>query len=43
MRCKHAFNEWLDDDPSQRSPKNYEAAFYGWVRQHHARNRSQVS
>ena len=37
-----AFNEWLDEDPA-RTPKNYEAAFYGWVRQHHARNRSQVS
>lgn len=37
-----AFNEWLDAD-SARVPANYEAAFYGWVRQHHARNRSQVS
>ncbi len=37
-----AFNEWLDKDPT-RAPKNYEAAFQGWVRQHHARNRSQVS
>jgi hypothetical protein len=37
-----AFNEWLDEDPA-RAPKNYEAAFYGWVRQHHARNREQVS
>jgi hypothetical protein len=37
-----AFNEWLDGDPA-RTPKNYEAAFYGWVRQHHARNRAQVS
>jgi hypothetical protein len=37
-----AFNEWLDAD-SARAPANYEAAFYGWVRQHHARNRSQVS
>jgi hypothetical protein len=37
-----AFNEWLDQDPA-RAPKNYEAAFYGWVRKHHARNRSQVS
>jgi plasmid replication initiation protein len=37
-----AFNEWLDEDKS-RTPKNYEAAFYGWVRQHHSRNRSQVS
>jgi plasmid replication initiation protein len=37
-----AFNEWLDEDIA-RTPKNYEAAFYGWVRQHHARNRAQVS
>jgi hypothetical protein len=37
-----AFNEWLNGDAS-RAPTNYEAAFYGWVRQHHARNRSQVS
>ena len=37
---QHAFNEWLDEDAS-RTPNNYEAAFYGWVRQHHARNRSQ--
>ena len=37
-----AFNEWLDQDRS-RMPKNYEAAFCGWVRQHHARSRSQVS
>ena len=36
------FNEWLDADPT-RAPKNYEAAFYGWVRQHHTRNRAQVS
>jgi len=36
------FNEWLDADAA-RAPKNYEAAFYGWVRQHHARNRAQVS
>lgn len=37
-----SFNEWLDEDPT-RTPKNYEGAFYGWVRQHHSRNRSQVS
>jgi hypothetical protein len=37
-----AFNEWIDGDAS-RTPKNYEAAFYGWVRQHHARNHAQVS
>jgi hypothetical protein len=36
------FNEWLDEDPT-RTPDNYEAAFYGWVRKHHSRNRSQVS
>jgi len=36
------FNEWIDADVD-RTPKNYEAAFYGWVREHHARNRSQVS
>ena len=36
------FNEWLDKDAG-RTPKNYEAAFFGWVRQHHARNRAQVS
>jgi hypothetical protein len=39
---QHAYNEWLDADLS-RTPKNYEAAFQGWVRTHHARNRSQVS
>jgi plasmid replication initiation protein len=37
-----AFNEWVDAD-LDRTPKNYEAAFYGWVRQHHARNRAQVT
>jgi plasmid replication initiation protein len=37
-----SFDEWLDAD-SSRSPKNYEAAFYGWVRQHHARNRAQLT
>jgi plasmid replication initiation protein len=36
------FNEWVDADPA-RAPKNYEAAFYGWVRQHHLRNRSKLS
>jgi len=39
---QHAYNEWLDADPS-RIPVNYEAAFQGWVRKHHARNHSQVS
>jgi plasmid replication initiation protein len=36
------FNEWLDED-SSRTPNNYEAAFYGWVRKHHGRNHAQVS
>lgn len=36
-----AFNEWIDGDPG-RTPKNYEAAFYGWVKQHHARNKAAV-
>jgi plasmid replication initiation protein len=35
------FNEWLDQD-SSRAPKNYEAAFFGWVRQHNMRNRFEV-
>ncbi len=33
------FNEWVDEDPT-RTPKDYEAAFYGWVRQHHAQNQA---
>jgi plasmid replication initiation protein len=37
-----AFDDWINEDPS-RTPSNYEAAFYGWVRQHHSRNRAQVS
>jgi len=36
------YNEWLDQDPT-RTPTNYEAAFYGWVRKHHERNRFQLS
>lgn len=35
------FNEWLDENPAM-TPKSYEAAFYGWVRQHHVRNRSKA-
>jgi plasmid replication initiation protein len=37
-----AFNQWIDEDRA-RTPKNYQAAFHGWVRQHHARNRFRVS
>ena len=33
------FNEWLDADVS-RTPNNYEAAFVGWDRKHHAHHRS---
>jgi plasmid replication initiation protein len=36
------FDEWIDADET-REPKNYEAAFYGFVRQHHQRNRQAVS
>jgi plasmid replication initiation protein len=36
------FHEWLDADAT-REPKDYEAAFYGFVRQHHQRNRFAVS
>lgn len=35
------FDAWLDADAT-REPKNYEAAFYGFVRQHHQRNRLAV-
>jgi plasmid replication initiation protein len=35
------FNEWLDEDVS-RTPNNYEAAFVGWVRKHHARHHSRA-
>jgi len=39
---KADFDSWLDQDAT-REPKDYEAAFYGFVKQHHARNRHQVS
>lgn len=32
------FDAWLNG-ATDRAPKNYEAAFYGFVKQHHARNR----
>ena len=34
---KSEYNRWLDAD-AQRSPKNYDVAFYGFVRSHTARN-----
>jgi plasmid replication initiation protein len=41
-RLQADFHDWLDADAS-REPKDYEAAFYGFVRQHHQRNRHLVS
>jgi plasmid replication initiation protein len=39
---KAEFDEWVSEDPA-RKPKDYEAAFYGFVRQHHERNRFQLA
>ena len=36
---KAEFDEWIDAKPS-RAPKDYNGAFYGFVRQHAARNRA---
>ena len=38
---KAEFDGWLAGDGS-RAPANYAAAFYGYVRQHHAKNRHQL-
>ena len=38
---KAEFDEWLDENPA-RQPQDYEAAFYGFVRQHHDRNRHEL-
>jgi hypothetical protein len=38
---KADFDEWIDAVPA-REPQNYNAAFYGFVKQHHERNRSQA-
>jgi plasmid replication initiation protein len=38
---KAEFDNWIDQD-SARQPKDYEAAFYGFVRQHHQRNQHQL-
>ena len=32
------FDEWLDQGPMSK-PNDHETAFYGWVKQHHERNR----
>jgi plasmid replication initiation protein len=39
---KAEFDEWLDEDPA-RNPNDYEAAFYGFARRHHERNRHQLA
>jgi plasmid replication initiation protein len=39
---KAEFDEWIDEDPT-RKPNDYEAAFYGWVKQHNERNRYQLA
>jgi plasmid replication initiation protein len=38
---KSEFDAWLCDDP-KRQPKDYNKAFYGFVKNYHARNRHQV-
>ena len=39
---KNEFDVWLNGDPS-REPTDYDAAFYGFVRTHHERNKYQLS
>jgi plasmid replication initiation protein len=39
---KASFDEWIGDDPA-REPKDYNNAFYGFVRQHNQRNRHQLT
>jgi hypothetical protein len=39
---KAEFDEWINEDQT-RKPHDYEAAFYGFVRQHHHRNRYQLA
>jgi hypothetical protein len=36
------FRAWVEDDPA-RIPANYQLAFIGFVRRHHARNRHIVA
>jgi plasmid replication initiation protein len=33
------FDEWIGEKPEERTPADYPAAFHGFVRRHHARNR----
>lgn len=39
---KAEFDSWLDQNP-QREPRDYEAALYGFMKQHHQRNRHQLN
>jgi plasmid replication initiation protein len=39
---KDEFDTWLNEDPL-REPRDYEAAFYGFVRQHHMKNQYRLS
>jgi plasmid replication initiation protein len=39
---KDEFDIWLNYDPA-REPNDYEAAFYGFVRRHHEKNKYQLS
>ena len=38
---KAEFDGWIGQEPA-REPKDYEAAFYGFVKQHHHRNQHQL-
>ena len=38
---KGDFDAWLFDNPSKH-PRDYNAAFYGFVKQHHSRNKHQL-
>jgi hypothetical protein len=35
---KAEFDAWLDED-SERQPDDYQTAFYGFMRRHHAKHR----
>ena len=39
---KAEFDDWIAEDAT-RQPKDYEGAFYGFVRKHHERNRYQLA
>jgi hypothetical protein len=35
------FERWVDADP-ERTPANWQRAFIGWVKRHHAKNRNSL-